>query len=224
MDIIEQLSLPFPRTEVQTRQQAGKTLMYIDAHQGAKRLNKVCGANWQSRCEVINERAVSVTKTKNNAEYEAIEHTFDTCTRIGVLIDGEYVWREGVGSSTDTDRDTALKGSSSESFKTAAAKWGVGAELYRKGRRAYLAHLGFIEFMTDTDEIQQAFFDAVDDFVEASKLPAPRSAEQTGAYIRQMVSEAGEDLEWLREKAGLNQTAADLDSAMNEAGIILEEN
>ena len=46
---------------------------------------------------------------------------------IGILVDGEWVWKWDVGTTSDIEPE---KGSYSEAFKRAAVKWGIARDLY----------------------------------------------------------------------------------------------
>lgn len=51
---------------------------------------------------------------------------------IGILIDGEWVWKWDVGTESDIESD---KGSYSDAFKRAAVKWGIARDLYPDGKK-----------------------------------------------------------------------------------------
>ena len=50
--------------------------------------------------------------------------------RIGVRVNGEWIWKSDSGEETSTSK---LKGETSDSFKRAAVKWGVNRVAYRVG-------------------------------------------------------------------------------------------
>lgn len=81
----------------------GIALAYIDARDVMKRLDDVCGDNWQ------------------------VEYPFDGCCRIGIKIDGEWIWRSNGAGETEVEGE---KGRFSDAFKRAAVLWGVGRYLY----------------------------------------------------------------------------------------------
>lgn len=80
---------------------------YVDARDVQNRLDDVCGVeNWQSRYKEV----------KGNLFCE-----------IGILINGEWVWKSDVGTESNIEK---AKGESSDSFKRASVMWGIGRELY----------------------------------------------------------------------------------------------
>lgn len=85
----------------------GAELAYIDARQVMDRLDDVCGPeNWQ-------------------CEYSEVKgHVY---CKIGINIDGNWVWKSDCGIESNFD---AEKGEASDAFKRAAVKWGVGRFLY----------------------------------------------------------------------------------------------
>jgi hypothetical protein len=78
-------------------------LAYINARDAMKRLDDVCGDGWQC------------------------EYPFEGCCRIGIKIDGEWMWRSNGAGETDIEGE---KGQYSDAFKRAAVMWGVGRYLY----------------------------------------------------------------------------------------------
>lgn len=86
----------------------GMALAYIDARDVMWRLDQVCGPeNWQD-------------------EYPWSDGKRVVC-RIGIKIDGEWIWKTDGAGDTDTEGE---KGALSDAFKRAAVKWGVGRYLY----------------------------------------------------------------------------------------------
>lgn len=81
----------------------GVPLAYIDARDAMKRFDDVCGDNWQC------------------------DYPFEGCCRIGVKIDGEWLWRSNGAGETEVE---AEKGRYSDAFKRAGVLWGVGRYLY----------------------------------------------------------------------------------------------
>lgn len=121
--MIDKLSAPFPADVVQWRvgsvtkdKAKGMALAYIDSRDVMKRLDDVCGpAGWQD----------DFVPMPNGT----------TCCRIGILIDGQWVWKgDGAGATgnveNDAEREMAQKGGYSDAFKRAAVKWGIGRYLY----------------------------------------------------------------------------------------------
>lgn len=120
MNITEQLKEPFNPKVVHWRTGAtnfdkktgalkfGKEpqcipLAYIDARDVMKRLDDVCGDEWQVR------------------------YPFPGCCEVGIKIDGEWLWRGNGAGETDIEGE---KGQYSDAFKRAAVLWGVGRYLY----------------------------------------------------------------------------------------------
>lgn len=46
---------------------------------------------------------------------------------VGILINGEWVWKDDCGTESYTEKE---KGEASDSFKRACVNWGIGRELY----------------------------------------------------------------------------------------------
>ena len=82
---------------------SGIALAYIDARDVMKRLDEVCGDNWQ------------------------VEYPFDGCCRVGIKIGDEWLWRSNGAGETQVEGE---KGKYSDAFKRAAVLWGVGRYLY----------------------------------------------------------------------------------------------
>lgn len=117
MDLAE-LFAPFPHEAVSWRIQGqpierngqwkGMALAYIDARDVMDRLDEVCGpANWQTEfSETPKGRVIG---------------------RIGIRIDGEWVWKSDGAGDTAVEGE---KGGISDSLKRAAVNWGIGRYLY----------------------------------------------------------------------------------------------
>lgn len=110
-DIIEKLSEPMPykwRVQSFSKHKPQATCVaYIDARDVMQRLDAHCV--WQR-------------------EHREIKgHIY---AGIGILIDGQWVWRWDCGTESNTE---AEKGESSDSFKRAAVNFGVGRFLYDLG-------------------------------------------------------------------------------------------
>lgn len=85
----------------------GLALAYIDARDVMQRLDEVCGAaNWQNDYPHAGQKTVC---------------------RIGILLDGQWVWKSNGAGDTDIEAD---KGALSDAFKRAAVLWGIGQYLY----------------------------------------------------------------------------------------------
>jgi hypothetical protein len=81
----------------------GIALAYIDARDVMKRLDDVCGDDWQVR------------------------YPFKGCCEVGIKINDEWIWRSNGAGETDVEGE---KGMYSDAFKRAAVLWGVGRYLY----------------------------------------------------------------------------------------------
>jgi len=114
MDLFDWLADPFPTNVVKwragpKRQSDGKIkpLAYVDARIVMQRLDDVLGPeNWQD---------------------EYIEAPKRIICRIGIKIDGEWIWKSDGAGDTDMEGE---KGGMSDAFKRAAVKFGIGRYLY----------------------------------------------------------------------------------------------
>ena len=110
MSITEQLKQPFDPRVIHWRvgatngdKTSGIALAYINSRDVMRRLDDVCGDDWQCR------------------------YPFEGCCEIGVKIGGEWVWRSNGAGETAVEGE---KGRYSDAFKRAAVLWGVGRYLY----------------------------------------------------------------------------------------------
>lgn len=111
--MFKQLKAPFDPSKISWRVGAttkdkskGMALAYIDARDVMDRLDNVVGEGcWQS-------------------EYS---HTHPAVCRIGIKVDGEWVWKSNGAGDTDVE---AEKGALSDAFKRAGVLWGIGRYLY----------------------------------------------------------------------------------------------
>ena len=107
-DMVGILAAPTPRDEIKQRQgPGGRMLDYVDARFVMDRLDEIGGENWQDQ---FVDRADGAVRCG-----------------IGVLVDGEWVWKWDVGTASDIEPE---KGSYSEAFKRAGVKWGIARDLY----------------------------------------------------------------------------------------------
>jgi len=112
--LLEQLKNPFDPKFVKFRVGAtnedktkGIALAYIDSREVKKRLDEVCGVeNWRNRLVPIVDGFIS---------------------EIDIRIGNEWLTRSNAAGYTKVE---AIKGGASDSFKRAAATWGVGHYLY----------------------------------------------------------------------------------------------
>jgi hypothetical protein len=88
---------------------AAQCVAYIDARDVMDLLDEVVGAgNWQSDFKEIGGKIYG---------------------GIAILIEGQWVWKWDCGSESKME---AEKGQSSDAFKRAGVKWGIGRFLYEK--------------------------------------------------------------------------------------------
>jgi hypothetical protein len=86
----------------------GKSLSYVDARFVMDRLDAIVGPElWQDTYDEMTDGAVRCG--------------------IGILVDGEWVWKWDVGTESDIESD---KGSYSDAFKRSGVKWGIARDLY----------------------------------------------------------------------------------------------
>jgi hypothetical protein len=85
---------------------SGIALAYIDARDVMNRFDDVLGTDWQCKYSHANGK---------------------TICDIGILVDGNWIWRAGGAGDTDVE---AEKGAISDAFKRAAVLFGVGRYLY----------------------------------------------------------------------------------------------
>lgn len=106
--MLDLLHAATPPDEIRQRQgPGGRMLDYIDARFVMDRLDELGPEHWQDRYE---DRADGSVRGG-----------------IGILIDGEWIWKWDVGTQSDIEPE---KGSYSEAFKRAGVKWGIGRDLY----------------------------------------------------------------------------------------------
>jgi hypothetical protein len=118
-DILDGLAKPIPERLLETRRQDDQEITYIPWYRAQKILNHYTGGFW---------------------EYEVVERTFtDTRLLLTVRIivhaaEGSF-HREGTGiEDLDVDRfGDPQSNAESMAFRRAAAKWGLGLDLYEGG-------------------------------------------------------------------------------------------
>lgn len=118
--LMEELSKPFPATEVRFRigptgGGRGMVLSYIDSRLVMDRLDALCGPFWK-------------------VEYESHPSSKGLLCTIYIKIGGEWIGRSdgaGVGRGTEGGEiGVAEKGALTDALKRAAVAWGIGRELY----------------------------------------------------------------------------------------------
>jgi len=109
-DMLERLKQPFNPKVIHWRVGAtnpdkskGIALAYVNARDVMKRLDEVCGLDWQDR------------------------YPFEGCCDIGLKIGDEWLWRSNGAGETQIEGE---KGRYSDAFKRAAVMWGIGRYLY----------------------------------------------------------------------------------------------
>lgn len=109
-ELIEKLKMPFDPKVIHWRVGAttkdktkGIALAYLNSRDVMKRLDDVCGSDWQNR------------------------YPYEGCCEIGIKVDGEWLWRSNGAGETDIEGE---KGQYSDAFKRAAVNWGIGRYLY----------------------------------------------------------------------------------------------
>ena len=106
--LVKALSEPTEPSEVKHRPGPGnRQLSYVDARFVMDRLDETVGP--ESWTDDYQETALGVY------------------CRIGINIDGQWVWKGDVGTASDIE---PAKGAYSDAFKRAAVKWGIGRDLY----------------------------------------------------------------------------------------------
>lgn len=114
--IIERLAEPFHASQIHWRvgstnkdKTSGMALAYLDSRDVMDRLDNVVGPdNWQSEHPWSDGKKLS--------------------GRIGIRINGEWVWKGDGAGDTAVEAD---KGAFSDALKRAAVSWGIGRYLYR---------------------------------------------------------------------------------------------
>ncbi len=106
--VFEQLKAPFDPNLLHWRPGATSgnkaiALAYLNARDVMKRLDDVCGLDWQCR------------------------YPFEGCCEIGLKTDEGWVWRANGAGETQIE---AVKGQYSQAFVRAGAVWGIGRYLY----------------------------------------------------------------------------------------------
>lgn len=106
--MLDVLYKPTPATEIRQRQgPGGRMLDYVTARYVMDRLDELGPEHWQDQY---------VDRTDGSVR-----------CGIGVLVEGEWVWKWDVGAPSDIEPE---KGSYSEAFKRAGVKWGIARDLY----------------------------------------------------------------------------------------------
>lgn len=165
-NIIQELSKPLNIEEVDFRIQSinrggyATILAYKDARVDMKRLDAVCGVNWQDKYELIDGQLF--------------------CS-IGIKVGEEWIWRQDVGEESFTEK---TKGRASDAFKRAGFRWGIGRELY--DYPLIQVKLNSNEFKIEGDRVRQTFdlklkeWDWSIEFDENSKVKVLKAFDEKG--------------------------------------------
>lgn len=106
-DLKKQLPVKWRVQSFSTTSATATVLAYIDARTVMDVLDEVCGPeNWQSDFREIDGNLFA---------------------GIGIFVNDRWIWKWDVGSESNMEKE---KGLSSDAFKRAAVKWGVGRFLY----------------------------------------------------------------------------------------------
>ena len=112
-EALKGLNIETPTDEIKKRPVFNKQkekigeLDYVDARYCMDLLDEVVGApNWQDHYREVPGGVVG---------------------KVGINVDGEWVWKEDVGTPSTIEE---LKGTYSDAFKRACVKWGIARDLY----------------------------------------------------------------------------------------------
>jgi len=114
-DIIRDLSKPIPQKYLESKKKGGTTIFFISWHNATKLLDHYA-SGWQFEVKGIDNIAGKVVYT----------------VRIGIPAAEGIIWREGTGNE-DEELDSfgdAFVNSESQALRRAAAKFGLGRDLY----------------------------------------------------------------------------------------------
>lgn len=135
----------------------GSVIAYVDARDVQDRLNNVLGHTWQNRYPIIAGNNVVICE-------------------IGLLLDGEWVWRSDGAGETDYEGE---KGSISDAFKRAAVKWGIGRYLYDIKTHNGKMYVADVNVVTRSGK-DQAYICDYELPRLAGFLPSPTGYKRTG--------------------------------------------
>lgn len=139
-EIIDQLKAPLDRAHVATREQAGRSLSYIEAWHAIAEANRIFGFDGWMR-ETVDLRLLGeprVTKDKYGNDQNRVGYSAKV--RITVFAGERTIIREGCGFGSGIDKDvdqaheSALKEAESDAMKRALMTFGnpFGLALYDK--------------------------------------------------------------------------------------------
>ena len=126
-EVVANLNIPTPPEEIKKRPVFNKQkekvgeLDYVDARYCMDVLDETVGpANWQDKYRETPGGIVGA---------------------VGINIDGEWVWKEDVGTESTIE---PVKGTYSDAFKRACVRWGIARDLYdtRAGNKGHTPHAG----------------------------------------------------------------------------------
>ena len=103
-----QKELPYKWRVQSARYGKASCVAYIDARDAQDLLDDVVGpGNWSTEYYQANGLLMC---------------------KVGILVDGHWVWKSDTGSESNVEKD---KGHASDAFKRACVAWGIGRFLYR---------------------------------------------------------------------------------------------
>ena len=103
-----QKELPYKWRVQSARYGKASCVAYIDARDAQDLLDNVVGpGNWSTEYYQANGLLMC---------------------KVGILVDGHWVWKSDTGSESNVEKD---KGHASDAFKRACVSWGIGRFLYR---------------------------------------------------------------------------------------------
>jgi hypothetical protein len=107
--LLERLGRPFAVSQLKWRKGGGNlNLVYITSRDVMRRLDEVCGTDWQCRYSHVTDSGL-------------------TCCEIGIKINDEWIFRASGAGETTIE---GSKGTFTDAFKRAGVAWGIGRYLY----------------------------------------------------------------------------------------------
>lgn len=178
-NVLEELNKPFSASEVKQRDGGfGKKLDYVGWDSVVRRLNDVVGAGWS--ISIKDSSATLLPGQERNGKPMFLAQVRGSLT---ILIDGDYVTREGVGADVDTDPDKALKTAQAEALKKAGNQFGIALELWTEEGREAVAKGRVIE-AGDLGSLKRAAFEKA---IASGADATPESvAEKLGITVEEL--------------------------------------
>ncbi|CAL2077458.1 protein of unknown function [Tenacibaculum sp. 190524A02b] len=144
---------------------------YVDARDVQNHLDKTLGEeNWQD-------------------EYYQVKGTL--MCKVGVLINGNWVWKSGAGAETTFEKQ---KGEASDAFKRACLKWGVNRDAYELGEvyvkaKSYTDNKGKKQYqpMDGSKKLKgQALYDFCNNKIDMENMPN-FNLEESNKSLKELV-------------------------------------